>query len=82
MKDNDSLAARLAVEMNMDLLVILSDVDGLYTSPPGTEGSRLVNTYSPQHNGVSMVYGDKSRVGVGGMESKVNHYYRYLNKVR
>ena len=74
MKDNDSLAARLAVEMNMDLLIILSDVDGLYTSPPGTEGSRLVNTYSPQHNGVSMVFGDKSRVGVGGMESKVGSF--------
>ena len=70
-KDNDSLASRLAVEVNADLLILLSDVDGLYTSPPGTEGSRLMNTYSPLHNGMNIIFGEKSRVGLGGMDSKV-----------
>jgi glutamate 5-kinase len=32
--DNDRLAARVAVMMNADLLVLLSDVDGLYTGQP------------------------------------------------
>lgn len=32
-KDNDSLAARLAVEMKTDLLIVLSDVEGLFDSP-------------------------------------------------
>ncbi|XP_064599761.1 delta-1-pyrroline-5-carboxylate synthase-like [Liolophura sinensis] len=69
LKDNDSLAARIAVEMEADLLIIMSDVNGLYTKPPGMDGSRLMHTYSPVTNGV--VFGDKSRVGTGGMESKV-----------
>lgn len=70
-KDNDSLAARLAVEMRADLLVIMSDVNGLYTSPPETEGSRLVKTFSPKVDMQNVVFKGKSRVGLGGMESKV-----------
>ena len=74
LKDNDSLAARLAVEMDSDLLILMSDVNGLYTSPPGTEGSRLIHTYSPFTDNTSVVFEGKSRVGLGGMESKVNKY--------
>lgn len=70
-KDNDSLAARVATETSADLLILLSDVEGLYSSPPGTEGSRLIHTYCPEANGNSIVFGEKSRVGVGGMDSKV-----------
>lgn len=70
-KDNDSLAALLAAEVDADLLMLLSDVEGLYTSPPGTDGSRLMHTYSPNSNGKNLVFGEGSRVGTGGMESKV-----------
>lgn len=70
-KDNDSLAARVAVEISADLLILLSDVDGLYSSPPGTEGSRLIRTYTPDSDDFKVVCGEKSRVGVGGMDSKV-----------
>src|SRR6201986_1165531 len=34
--DNDRLAARVATMSSADLLVLLSDVDGLYDAPPGT----------------------------------------------
>jgi isopentenyl phosphate kinase len=73
-KDNDSLAARLAAEVQADLLILMSDVDGIYTCPPSEEGARLINTYSPQH-AVSIQYGKKSRVGLGGMDSKVTQFY-------
>ncbi|XP_071948514.1 delta-1-pyrroline-5-carboxylate synthase-like isoform X2 [Antedon mediterranea] len=69
-KDNDSLAARLAVEMNADLLLLLSDVDGIFSAPPGHEGSRLLDTVYPGDT-AGVVFGGKSRVGLGGMESKV-----------
>lgn len=69
-KDNDSLAARLASEVDADLLILMSDVDGIYTCPPSEEGARLINTYCPDH-AISIQYGQKSRVGLGGMDSKV-----------
>ena len=37
--DNDRLAARVATMVSADLLVLLSDVDGLYDAPPGTAAS-------------------------------------------
>src|SRR5450631_2481382 len=36
--DNDRLAARVATMMSADLLVLLSDVDGLYDKPPNQNG--------------------------------------------
>ncbi|KAF7651821.1 hypothetical protein LDENG_00105000 [Lucifuga dentata] len=69
-KDNDSLAARLAVEMRADLLIALSDVEGLYNSPPGTDDAKLIDIFYPGDQ-QSITYGTKSRVGIGGMEAKV-----------
>ncbi|CAL8259891.1 unnamed protein product [Arctogadus glacialis] len=69
-KDNDSLAARLAVEMRADLLIALSDVEGLYDSPPGTDDAKLIDIFYPGDQ-QSITYGTKSRVGIGGMEAKV-----------
>lgn len=69
-KDNDSLAARLAVEMKADLLIALSDVEGLYDSPPGTDDAKLIDIFYPGDQ-QSITFGTKSRVGLGGMEAKV-----------
>uniref|UniRef100_A0A7N8YAS5 Delta-1-pyrroline-5-carboxylate synthase n=1 Tax=Mastacembelus armatus TaxID=205130 RepID=A0A7N8YAS5_9TELE len=69
-KDNDSLAARLAVEMKVDLLIALSDVEGLYDSPPSTDDAKLIDIFYPGDQ-QSITYGTKSRVGIGGMEAKV-----------
>ncbi|KAK6126104.1 hypothetical protein DH2020_040218 [Rehmannia glutinosa] len=69
--DNDSLAALLALELKVDLLVLLSDVEGLYSGPPSDPNSKLIYTYVKQkHQGV-ITFGDKSRVGRGGMTAKV-----------
>lgn len=70
-KDNDSLAAMLAAEVQADLLILMSDVDGIYNLPPWQDGAKLLHTFcSDQRN--SITFGEKSKVGTGGMDSKVN----------
>merc|ERR1711884_536872 len=70
-KDNDSLAARVSVEINADLAILMSDVDGIYDKPPSHDNARVIHTFIPSD--LSKVeFGEKSNVGTGGMESKVN----------
>ncbi|XP_059456799.1 delta-1-pyrroline-5-carboxylate synthase isoform X1 [Corylus avellana] len=69
--DNDSLAALLALELKADLLVLLSDVEGLYSGPPSDPKSKLIHTYIKERHQGEITFGDKSRVGRGGMTAKV-----------
>ncbi|KAI3995047.1 hypothetical protein MKX01_020819 [Papaver californicum] len=69
--DNDSLAALLALELKADLLILLSDVDGLYDGPPSEPKSKLIHTYIKEKHQGEVTFGDKSRVGRGGMTAKV-----------
>ncbi|KAG0498729.1 hypothetical protein HPP92_003420 [Vanilla planifolia] len=69
--DNDSLAALLALELKVDLLVLLSDVEGLYSGPPGEPHSKIIHTYIKEKHHCGITFGNKSRVGRGGMTAKV-----------
>ncbi|XP_034656249.1 delta-1-pyrroline-5-carboxylate synthase [Drosophila subobscura] len=69
-KDNDSLSAMLAAEVQADLLILMSDVDGIYNKPPWEDGAKLMHTYSSDDSN-SIEFGKKSKVGTGGMDSKV-----------
>ncbi len=69
--DNDRLAALTAHLMRADALVILSDVDGLYTAHPDQPGAELicrVEDFDTLEVDTSRV---GSRVGTGGMHTKV-----------
>ena len=71
--DNDSLAARISVEIGADLAIMMSDIDGVYKTPPSSKSdddNRILHTFIPSD--LEMVrFGEKSTVGTGGMESKV-----------
>ena len=69
--DNDSLAGLLALELKADLLLLLSDVEGLYSGPPGEPDSKVIHTYIKEIHETKITFGDKSRVGRGGMIAKV-----------
>ncbi|KAG4925068.1 hypothetical protein JHK87_050608 [Glycine soja] len=70
--DNDSLAGLLALELKADLLVLLSDVEGLYSGPPSDPKSKLIHTYVKEKHQREITFGEKSRLGRGGMTAKVN----------
>ncbi|AQK99423.1 Delta 1-pyrroline-5-carboxylate synthetase isoform 1 [Zea mays] len=70
--DNDSLAALLAAELNADLLIMLSDVEGLYSGPPSDPQSKIIHTYVNEKHGKLISFGEKSSVGRGGMQAKVS----------
>ncbi len=70
--DNDRLAARVATMVSADLLVLLSDVDGLYDRPPGDGGAKLiplVERITPQVEAMAGASG--SELSRGGMVTKI-----------
>ena len=71
--DNDRLSARVASMMSADCLVLLSDVDGLYTAPPGSgSGARLiaeVRQITPEIE--AMAGGAANELSRGGMVTKI-----------
>ena len=71
--DNDRLAALVAHLVHADLLVLLSDVDGLYDGPPGREGSTLVSEVAGEADlaGIDIARPSASAIGTGGMVTKV-----------
>ncbi|XP_049872426.1 delta-1-pyrroline-5-carboxylate synthase isoform X1 [Pectinophora gossypiella] len=71
LKDNDSLSALLAAEIQSDLLIMMSDVDGIYNKPPWEDGAKMMHTYTSKDRD-QVEFGKKSKVGTGGMDSKVN----------
>ncbi|MBI4666157.1 MAG: glutamate 5-kinase [Nitrospinae bacterium] len=70
--DNDTLSARVTNLIEADLLVILSDVEGLYTADPRLDPSARKLDYVEEvdENILSMAGDSSSTTGLGGMASK------------
>lgn len=66
--DNDALAAQVAVLVRANLLVLLTEVEGVYTHAPGTPGAELVSEGRDLRDAE---LGDPTPLGKGGMRSKV-----------
>ncbi len=71
--DNDRLSARVATMIEADVLVLLSDIDGLYTAPPAKDPSA---THIPEVAAITpaieaMAGGAASHLSRGGMTTKV-----------
>jgi glutamate 5-kinase len=71
--DNDRLAALVAELVGADLLVLLSDVDGLYTKPPHEPGAERISEVEFGDELLEVEFGDIGAAGVGsgGASTKV-----------
>jgi glutamate 5-kinase len=72
--ENDSLSAIVAEIANADLLIILSDIDGLYSSDPHSNKDAKLIPVVPEINGYieNIAGGAGSSLGTGGMSTKIN----------
>lgn len=73
--DNDRLAARVAQMVSADLLVLLSDIDGLYTEDPRRSAAAVhiphLDTIGPEHEAMAGGANGGTGVGSGGMATKL-----------
>jgi glutamate 5-kinase len=70
--DNDRLAARVASMMSADCLILLSDIDGLYTAPPSAKGAEFVSEVAEITPAIEAMAGrPMSGLGSGGMITKI-----------
>eukprot|EP00904_Undaria_pinnatifida_P000516 jgi/Undpi1/10465/HiC_scaffold_29.g12915.m1 len=63
--DNDGLAAL----MNAKMLIMLTDVEGVYNKHPEEEGAKIFHTFDPHKH--ELMIGEKSSSGRGGMGAKI-----------
>ena len=72
--DNDTLSAMVAVNVSADLLILLSDIDGLFTADPHTDpNAKLISVVSEINDDILALGGDEgSAFGTGGMRTKLH----------
>ncbi len=80
--DNDTLGAIVAVSMHADLLVLLSDIDGLYTADPHkSSDAKLIDEIKEITPEIEALGGkSRSGLGTGGMATKLSAAKRCVAK--
>lgn len=71
--DNDTLSALVSVSVSADLLILLSDIDGLYTADPHKyPDAQLIEEITEINDEIWALAGDScSNLGTGGMRTKI-----------
>lgn len=70
--DNDELSGLMAQMTQSQMLIILSNIDGIYTGDPSNPASQLIRTIEPGKRLDEFIQEKKSSAGRGGMQSKSN----------
>ena len=80
--DNDTLSALVAINVSADLLVLLSDIDGLYTADPRKDENAVLISRVTEltEEVISLGGGAGSVVGTGGMKTKLIAANIVMNK--
>jgi glutamate 5-kinase len=69
--DNDILSVLVASAIGADMIIILSDVEGLYTADPIEPGAKLIKTVDGITAELKSSLNGKSKLGRGGIQSKI-----------
>lgn len=77
--DNDTLAALVSRQLGADLLLIMTDVDAVYSTPPQEPGAVRLRTLDAPL-AATIRFGDKSNRGRGGMQSKLQAALRAVQR--
>ncbi len=75
--DNDELSGLIAQMMQADTLILLSNIDGIFTTHPDDPNAELIREVAPGRDLSEYIQPEKSAFGRGGMHSK----YTTANKV-
>lgn len=71
--DNDTLAAIVSVNTEADILILMSDIDGLYTADPHADkNAHLISVVENVDDVMSLGKGSVSGLGTGGMTTKLS----------
>ena len=70
--DNDELSGLIATMMNVDALIILSNIDGIYDGNPQDPDSKVITTVNYNTDFKQYIADSKSSFGRGGMLTKTN----------
>lgn len=70
--DNDELSGLIASMMDMQALILLSNIDGIYDGSPDDPASKVIKRIEKDQEVGQFVYAGRSSFGRGGMATKVN----------
>lgn len=70
--DNDELSGLVATMMDAEALIILSNIDGIYTGNPSEPGAKVIREVSCKQDLSKYIQTSKSSFGRGGMLTKTN----------
>lgn len=80
--DNDELSGLMAEMMKVDMLIILSNIDGIYNGNPSSPDSQVIRKVQVSNNEdlTQYIQSEKSSLGRGGMLTKCHIAYRVATK--
>ena len=70
--DNDELSGLITQMTHSDMLILLSNIDGIYTGNPSDPNARLIPTVNPNADLTAYISPQQSSAGRGGMQSKAS----------
>ena len=69
--DNDNLSAMIASRIKADLLIMLTNVDGLFSKNPNENGALLIREVKKINKRIESMGSGSSALGIGGMKTKI-----------